>query len=254
MQISEHTFLVSGGSSGLGEACVRRFLGGGAAVIVGDLAAPGANLIDEYGGRLYFQPTNVTREDDVRSLIEQGERHLGPLRGAVICAGIARAERVLGRDGPASLDAFRRVIEVNLIGTFNVVRLAAEAISRHEPLEDGERGSIIMTASVAAFDGQIGQAAYAASKGGVAAMALPLARDLARHGIRVNVIAPGVFETPMMQAMPENVRQSLIDQTPFPTRLGDPDEFAALAQHILENRMLNASVLRLDAAIRMAAR
>ncbi|MGE4000218.1 MAG: SDR family NAD(P)-dependent oxidoreductase, partial [Planctomycetaceae bacterium] len=231
MQISEHTFLVSGGSSGLGEACVRRFLGGGAAVIVGDLAAPGANLIDEYGGRLYFQPTNVTREDDVRSLIEQGERHLGPLRGAVICAGIARAERVLGRDGPASLDAFRRVIEVNLIGTFNVVRLAAEAISRHEPLEDGERGSIIMTASVAAFDGQIGQAAYAASKGGVAAMALPLARDLARHGIRVNVIAPGVFETPMMQAMPENVRQSLIDQTPFPTRLGDPDEFAALAQH-----------------------
>src|SRR5690606_31184847 len=163
MQIAQHTFLVSGGSSGLGAACVRQLLRQGASVIVADLAPVDAALVEEYGPRLFFQPTDVTNEDHVRSVIEEGERQTGPLRGAVICAGIVDAERVLGRDGPASLDRFRRVIDVNLIGTFNVVRLAAEAIARHEPLDDGERGSIIMTASVAAFDGQIGQAAYSAS-------------------------------------------------------------------------------------------
>jgi NAD(P)-dependent dehydrogenase (short-subunit alcohol dehydrogenase family) len=254
MQINQHTVLVSGGSSGLGEACVRRFLRQGARVIIADLAPPGAEITNEFGSRVFFQPTDVTREDDVRALLQAGEEHAGPLRGAVLCAGIAHAERVLGRDGPASLDAFRRVIEINLVGTFNVVRLAAEAIARQQPLDDGERGAIVMTASVAAFDGQTGQAAYAASKGGVAAMALPLARDLARQGIRVNVIAPGVFETPMVGAMPENVRDSLLGQTPFPQRFGDPDEFAALVQHAFENHMLNASIIRLDAGIRMAAR
>jgi len=254
MQIAQQTFLVSGGSSGLGGACVRRLLQQGASVIVADLAPVDAEIVDQYGSRLFFQPTDVTSEDAVRSLIEEGQRQAGPLRGAVICAGIVHAERVLGREGPASLDAFRRVIDVNLIGTFNVVRLTAEAIARQEPLDDSERGAIVMTASVAAFDGQIGQAAYSASKGGVAAMALPLARDLARHGIRVNVIAPGVFDTPMAASMPEKVRQSLAEQTPFPARFGDPDEFAALAQHIIENRMLNGSVIRLDGAIRMGAR
>ena len=254
MQIDQHAVLVSGGSSGLGEACVRRFLRHGASVIIADLAPPDAALTDEFGSRVFFKPTDVTCEGDVRSLIQAGEQHVGPLRGAVLCAGIAHAERVLGRDGPASLDAFRRVIEVNLVGTFNVVRLAAEAIARQQPLEDDECGAIVLTASVAAFDGQIGQAAYAASKGGVAALALPLARDLARQGIRVNVIAPGVFETAMVKEMPDKVRESLLGQTPFPVRFGDPDEFAALVQHAFENRMLNGSVIRLDAGIRMGAR
>ncbi len=254
MQISQKTFLVSGGSSGLGAACVRRFLRQNASVIIADLSPPDAALQEEYASRLFYQPADVTLEDGLQSLIQNGEQRLGPLRGAVICAGIIDAERVVGREGPASLDAFRRVIDVNLIGTFNVVRLAATAIARQEPLEDDERGAIVMTASVAAYDGQIGQAAYSASKGGVAAMALPLARDLARHGIRVNAIAPGVFETPMAKALPDKVRQSLVDQIPFPPRFGDPDEFAALAQHIIENRMLNCSVHRLDAAIRMSAR
>ncbi len=254
MQISQHTFLVSGGSSGLGAACVRRLLDHDASVIIADLSPPEAALQKEYASRLFYQPADVTLEDGLQSLIQKGEQQLGPLRGAVICAGIIDAERVVRREGPASLDAFRRVIDVNLIGTFNVVRLAAAAIARQEPLEDDERGAIVMTASVAAYDGQIGQAAYSASKGGVAAMALPLARDLARHGIRVNAIAPGVFETPMAKALPENVRQSLVDQIPFPARFGDPDEFAAMVQHIFENRMLNGSVIRLDAAIRMSSR
>ncbi|MBX3436072.1 MAG: SDR family NAD(P)-dependent oxidoreductase [Planctomycetaceae bacterium] len=252
MQISNHTFLVSGGSSGLGGACVQRLLNHGASVIVADLVPPPQHLADQYGARLFFQRTDVTSEADVRSVIATGEPQTGPLRGAVICAGVVHAERVLGRDGAASLDAFRRIIDINLNGTFNVVRLAADAIAQHEPLEDGERGVLVMTASVAAYDGQIGQAAYSASKGGIVAMVLPLARELARYGIRINAIAPGVFETPMVQSMPEKLRLSLIEQVPFPSRLGSPDEFAALTEQILTNRMLNGTVIRLDAAIRMS--
>ncbi len=254
MQIAGQTILVSGGSSGLGAATARRFLDQGASIIIADLATPEASRADDYQTRIFHQPTNVTSDEDVRSLITEGQNRLGPLRGAVICAGIAHAERVVGRNGAASLDAFRRVIEVNLIGTFNVARLAAEAMAVHEPLSDDERGAIVMTASIAAFDGQIGQSAYAASKGGVAALALPLARDLARHGIRVNVIAPGVFETAMFAGVSDEIRESLIQQIPFPHRLGHADEFAALAQHAFENVMLNGTTIRLDGALRMSAK
>jgi NAD(P)-dependent dehydrogenase (short-subunit alcohol dehydrogenase family) len=197
---------------------------------------------------------DVTSEGDVRAAIDVGEAQFGRLRGAIHCAGVLHAEPLLGRNGVASLEEFRRVIEINLTGTFNVIRLAAEAISHNEPDEDGERGVIILTSSTAAFDGQIGQASYAASKGGVASLTLPLARELGRHGIRVVSLAPGVFETPMMQAAPERVRQSLIEQIPFPRRFGQPVEFAALAAHIFENHMLNGCVLRLDGALRMGPR
>ncbi|MCA9075535.1 MAG: SDR family NAD(P)-dependent oxidoreductase [Planctomycetaceae bacterium] len=254
MQLANQTILISGGSSGLGAATARRFLDQGASVIIADLASPDVTMVEGHEGRVFHQPTDVTSEEDVRSLIAEGENRLGPLRGAVICAGIAHAERIVGRNGAASLDAFRKVIEVNLIGTFNVARLAAKAISKHEPMADEERGALVMTASIAAFDGQIGQAAYSASKGGVAALALPLARDLARHGIRVNVIAPGVFETPMFDGISDEFRDSLIQQIPFPHRLGHADEFAALAQHAFENIMLNGTTLRLDGALRMAAK
>lgn len=254
MQLTDQTVLISGGSSGLGAATAKRFLGQGASIIIADLASPEAAMVSEHEDRVFHQPTDVTSEEDVRSLITEGENRLGPLRGAVICAGIAHAERIVGRNGAASLDSFRKVIDVNLIGTFNVARLAAEAIAKQDPMADDERGAIVMTASIAAFDGQIGQAAYSASKGGVAALALPLARDLARHGIRVNVIAPGVFETPMFDGITDEIRESLIQQIPFPHRLGHADEFAALAQHAFENVMLNGTTLRLDGALRMAAK
>jgi NAD(P)-dependent dehydrogenase (short-subunit alcohol dehydrogenase family) len=181
-------------------------------------------------------------------------RNFGGLHGAVNCAGIASAERVLGREGPHSLKSFSKVVEVNLIGTFNVIRLAAEAMAKNEPTHGGERGVIVNTASVAAFDGQIGQVAYSASKGGVAAMTLPVARELARHGIRVVAVAPGIFETPMLAGLPEAARESLGKQALFPQRLGRPDEFAALVRHIIENEMLNGEVIRLDAAIRLPPR
>ena len=191
----------------------------------------------------------------VRRAVQAAQEAFGGLRGAINCAGVAIAERVLGKEGPHALDHFARVVQVNLIGTFNVIRLAAEAIARAEPLgASGERGVIVNTASVAAFDGQIGQVAYAASKGGVVAMTLPLARELARFGIRVMTIAPGIFDTPMLAALPEPARLSLAQQVPFPHRLGDPTEFAALARHIVENEMLNGEVIRLDGAIRMAPR
>jgi NAD(P)-dependent dehydrogenase (short-subunit alcohol dehydrogenase family) len=195
--------------------------------------------------------TDVTDEDSVRSALEEA-LELGDLRGAVNCAGIAGAEKVLGREGPHSLDSFARVVEVNLVGTFNVIRLVAEAISGNEPLESGERGVIVNTASVAAFDGQIGQVAYAASKGGVVSLTLPVARELADSGIRVVTIAPGIFDTPMMAGLPEDARVSLGEQVPFPSRLGKPEEYAALVGHIVENEMLNGEVIRLDGAIRMA--
>jgi NAD(P)-dependent dehydrogenase (short-subunit alcohol dehydrogenase family) len=208
-------------------------------------------MFEEFSDRVIFAPTDITSEADVRSAIATGESRCGPLRGVVACAGVLGAERVLARDGVASLQEFRRVVDVNLTGTFNTVRLAAEAIARSETLENGLRGVIVMTSSISAFEGQIGQAAYAASKGGVASLTLPLARELGQHGIRVVSIAPGVFDTPMMQAAPDKVRQSLVDQIPFPRRFGHVDEFASLVCHIFENDMLNGCVLRLDGALRM---
>ena len=209
MQIDSSTILVTGGSSGLGAACVEQLAQRGARVIIVDVAPPRGDSAREFSDRVLFAQTDVTSEADVRSAIAAGEKRFGPLRGVVTCAGVLLAERVLGRDGVASLEAFRRVIDVNLTGTFNTVRLAAEAIARSEPQADDLRGVAVMTSSVSAFEGQIGQAAYSASKGGVAALTLPLAREFGQHGIRVVSIAPGVFDTPMMQAAPDKVRQSL---------------------------------------------
>lgn len=254
MQIQNHTFLVTGGSSGLGAACVRRLAQAGGQVIIADLnEAAGAELAAELGEAVRFVRVNVTSAADVDTAVTTALTTFGALHGVINCAGIAIAAKLLDRDGnPHDLDAFNKVIQVNLIGTFNVSRLAAAAMSKGEPNAAGERGVIINTASVAAFDGQIGQVAYAASKGGVVALTLPLARELARSGIRVMTIAPGIFETPMMAGLPEKARQSLGEQVPFPSRLGRPDEYAALAQHIIENEMLNGEVIRLDGAIRMA--
>lgn len=254
MKLENTTVLISGGSSGLGAACCLRFASLGANVVIADLLPPRNELPSEVASRVRFVRTDVTQEADVQSAVNTAVAEFGGLSGVIVCAGILHAERVLGREGPASLAAFRRVIDVNLVGAYNVVRLAAEAMSRQSPDEDGERGVVVMTASVAAFDGQIGQASYSASKGGIASLTLPLARDLARHGIRVVSIAPGVFETPMMQVAPDKVRQSLIDQTPFPNRLGKPEEFAATVEHIFENRMLNGCTIRLDGALRMSAK
>jgi NAD(P)-dependent dehydrogenase (short-subunit alcohol dehydrogenase family) len=223
-------------------------------VVVADLAPPREEILGHLAGQAFFAKTDVTSEADVRAAIAAGEDRLGPLRGVVACAGILHAERVLGRNGGASFEAFRRVIEINLNGTFNTIRLAAEAIAKSPPMEDDLRGVVVMTSSVSAFEGQIGQAAYSASKGGVAALTLPLARELGSQGIRVVSIAPGVFDTPMMQAAPDKVRQSLAEQIPFPHRLGNPEEFAAMVCHVFENNMLNGCVLRLDGAIRMGAK
>jgi NAD(P)-dependent dehydrogenase (short-subunit alcohol dehydrogenase family) len=247
VRIEGHTFLVAGGGSGLGGAAGRLLAQAGANVVVADLKGEG---LPE---NVHFVETDVTDERGVRSAVGAA-LEFGGLHGAVNCAGVATAEKVVGREGPHPLDSFERVVRINLIGTFNVVRLAVEAISRNEPAEGGERGVIVNTASVAAFDGQIGQAAYAASKGGVVAMTLPLARELARDGIRVMTIAPGIFDTPMLAGLPEDARESLGGQVPFPSRLGKPEEYAALVRHIVENEMLNGEVIRLDGAIRMAAR
>ncbi|QDV39354.1 SDR family NAD(P)-dependent oxidoreductase [Tautonia plasticadhaerens] len=255
MQLDGRTFLIAGGSSGLGAACARRLTGRGASVVIADIdERRGATLASELGDRAAFAPADVTDEDGVGRAIATARDRFGDLHGAVVCAGIHRAEKVLRRDGVASLDAFRRVVEVNLVGTFNVVRLAADALRSAPEGEDGERGVIVMTSSIAAYESQVGQAAYAASKGGVASMTLPIARELSRFGIRVVSVAPGVFETPMMVGVAEDVRRSLADQIPFPPRFGQPDEFAALVEHIITNRMLNGAVLRLDGAMRMQAR
>ena len=246
MQIEGTTFLVAGGGSGLGAATTSMLSASGARVVVADLEGEAPE-----DGR--FVEADVTDEKSVRSAVEEA-RGLGDFRGAVNCAGVASAEKVLGREGPHSLDSFSKVVQVNLIGTFNVIRLAAEAIAETEGLKSGERGVIVNTASVAAFDGQIGQVAYAASKGGVVSLTLPVARELASSGIRVVTIAPGIFDTPMMAGLPENARTSLGDQVPFPSRLGKPEEYAQLVKHIVENEMLNGEVIRLDGAIRMAPR
>ena len=253
MNIPSATFLVTGGGSGLGAATARTLVATGGNVVIADWnEASGRATADELGSHARFQKTDVTDEASVRQAIDAAVSTFGPLRGAINCAGIGIALRVVGKEGPHDLESFSRVIQVNLIGTFNVIRLAGMAMSTTEPLADGERGVIINTASVAAFDGQIGQAAYSASKGGVVAMTLPIARELARFGIRVVTIAPGLFDTPMLAGLPEEARKSLGQQTPFPTRLGQPSEFAALVKHIVENVMLNAETIRLDGALRMA--
>ena len=255
MKIQGSTFLVTGGSSGLGAASVTRLAHAGANVIVADLnEVEGQRLADELGGAVHFVKTDVTSESDVRAAVDAAVDSFAALNGVVNCAGIAIAAKVVSSRGVHGLEAFNKVIQVNLVGTFNVIRLAAEVMIPQEPGPGGERGVIINTASVAAFDGQIGQAAYAASKSGIAGMTLPVARELAQHGIRVMTIAPGIFDTPMLAGLPEKARQSLGQQVPFPSRLGNPDEYAALAMHIIENEMLNGEVIRLDGAIRMAPR
>jgi len=255
MQLSESTFLVAGGSSGLGAACVRMFSQCGANVVIADLnAEAGEQLAAHSSLRIRFVRTDVTDESDVQNAVSAALKNFGKLNGAVNCAGILPPERVLGKTGPQALSSFSKVINVNLIGTFNVLRLVAAAMVQSGPNSEGERGVIVNTASVAAFDGQVGQASYAASKGGIASMTLPVARELARYGIRVVTIAPGIFDTPMMASLPDQARRSLGEQVPFPARLGRPEEFAALVRHIIENVMLNGTVIRLDGALRMSAK
>jgi NAD(P)-dependent dehydrogenase (short-subunit alcohol dehydrogenase family) len=252
MRIEGNSFLVTGGASGLGGATARMIAEAGGFVTIADVnAEAGAEMARSLGGRARFVRTDVTDEASVRAAVDAAQEP-GALRGALNAAGIAIADKVLGRTGPHPLDAFARVIGVNLIGTFNVLRLAAAAMAAAEPTAGGERGVIVNTASVAAFEGQIGQIAYAASKGGVVALTLPAARELARSGIRVMTIAPGIFDTPLLAGLPEPARISLGQQVPFPSRLGRPEEYAALARHIIENEMLNGEVIRLDGAIRMA--
>jgi NAD(P)-dependent dehydrogenase (short-subunit alcohol dehydrogenase family) len=253
MQIHDRTFLVTGGGSGLGAACARRLAARGGRVVIADVQKDvGAALASELGEHARFVETDVTSRQSAEACVAAAVSQFGALHGLVNCAGIALAERVVGKTGPHRLDSFARVIGVNLIGTFNMISVAAAAMSGNEPLPSGERGVIVNTASVAAFDGQIGQAAYAASKAGVAGLTLPVARELARFGIRVMTIAPGIFETPMLGQLSAEIRNSLGQQTPFPARLGRPDEFAALVEHIVENEMLNGETIRLDGAIRMA--
>ena len=255
MQIASHTFLITGGASGLGAACARMLAGGGANVVVADVNdAAAATLCDELGSNVRFLDVDVADAEEVQAGIALATGQFGRLDGVVNCAGIIGASRIVGKAGPHDLALFERVVRVNLIGTFNVLRLAAAAMTTNPPGTDGERGVIINTASVAAFEGQIGQAAYSASKGGVAALTLPTARELARFGIRVMAIAPGVFETPMMAGMTEEVRSSLVEQCVFPPRLGRGEEFAQLVQQIIENPMLNGSMIRLDGAMRMGAK
>jgi NAD(P)-dependent dehydrogenase (short-subunit alcohol dehydrogenase family) len=254
VEITGRTVLVTGGGSGLGAATARMVVEHGGSVVVADVDRDrGRRVADELGERARFVATDVTDEASVRGAVGAAA-DAGGLHAAVSCAGIALAERVLGRQGPHDLARFAATVQVNLVGTFNVNRLAAEAMAANDPGPDGERGVLVNTASVAAFDGQIGQAAYAASKAGVAGMTLPVARELARHGIRVMAVAPGIFDTPMLAALPADARASLATQVPFPSRLGRPDEYAALVRHILENPMLNGETIRLDGAIRMAPR
>jgi NAD(P)-dependent dehydrogenase (short-subunit alcohol dehydrogenase family) len=252
MQISGRTALITGGASGLGAATARRLTSLGARVILADVNEDvGRALEQELSGQAVFAKTDVTDEASMKAAVETAAQN-GGVHILVCCAGIATAERVLGKQGPLDLQRFSRVIQVNLIGTFNAIRLAGERMAQNEPNEEGERGVIVTTASVAAFEGQIGQVAYSASKGGVMAMTLPIAREFARIGVRVVSIAPGIFDTPMMVGLPEQARISLGQQVPFPSRLGRPEEYAFLLQHIVENPMINGETIRLDGAIRMA--
>src|SRR5580693_3941944 len=244
MQIADHTFLVTGGGSGLGAACAQRFVAGGGRVVIADVQkAAGEALASELGSKARFVETDVTNRASAERCVEAAVREFGGLHCLVNCAGIALAERTVGKEGPHRLESFSRVINVNLIGTFNMIAVAAAAMAKGDASAGGERGVIVNTASVAAFDGQIGQAAYSASKGGVVGMTLPIARELARYGIRVLTIAPGIFETPMLKGLPQEVQDSLGKMVPFPPRLGRADEYAALALHIVENAMLNGETI-----------
>ncbi len=251
MDIQGKVFIVTGGASGLGEGTARMLAAAGGKVVIADMQDRGEQVAAEIGGA--FVKCDVSSEADGQAVVAKAQS-LGKLMGLVNCAGIAPAEKTVGKTGPHSLAVYRKVIQVNLVGTFNMIRLAAYAMSRNEPESTGERGCIINTASVAAYDGQIGQAAYSASKGGVVGMTLPIARDLARSGIRVMTIAPGIFGTPMMFSFPQEVQDSLAAAVPFPSRLGTPQDYAKLARHIFENDMLNGEVIRLDGAIRLAPR
>jgi NAD(P)-dependent dehydrogenase (short-subunit alcohol dehydrogenase family) len=253
MQIKGNTFIVTGGASGLGEGTVRMLVENGANAVIADLQADkGEALAKQLGARTRFVKCDVTSESDGQAAVEAALKSFGALQGLVNCAGIAIAERTVKKEGPHALASFARVVGINLIGTFNMIRLAAVAMAKGQPNAVGERGVIVNTASVAAFDGQIGQAAYSASKGGVVGMTLPIARDLSRDAIRVCTIAPGIFETPMLLGMSKDVQDALAKQVPFPPRLGKPADYAQLVKHIVENEMLNGEVIRLDGAIRMA--
>ena len=253
MKINGSTFIVTGGSSGLGAATVETLLAEGGNAVIADVnRAAGEGLAQRLGKQACFIETDVTREDHAQAAVRLALETFGGLHGLINCAGIGLGEKTIGKEGPHALATFARVININLIGTFNMIRVAADAMSKQQPNAAGERGVIVNTASVAAFDGQVGQPAYSASKAGIVGMTLPIARDLARSGIRVMTIAPGIFETPMLKGLPQDVQDSLGKQVPFPSRLGRPPEYAALVKHIVENEMLNGETIRLDGAIRMA--
>ncbi len=253
MEITNNTFIVTGGASGLGAATVRALHESGANVVIADMnSEQGEALAAELGDRVVFKTTDVASEEDAQATVDLAVSHFGSLCGLVNCAGIGGAAKTVGKHGAHPLDTFSKTIQVNLIGSFNMARLAATAMQDNEPTADNERGVIINTASIAAYDGQIGQAAYAASKGGVVSMTLPMARDLSRQGIRVMTIAPGLFLTPMLEALPEEVQAALGASVPYPPRLGKPAEYASTVKHIIGNVMMNGETIRLDGALRMA--
>ena len=254
MRVEGSTIMVTGGSSGLGAATVRLLHSRGASVVIADVNPDGESAAVKLGDRALFVRTDVTQEQDALEAVRQAQTHFTTLHGLVNCAGVAPSERIIGKTGPHSIISFTRAININLIGTFNMLRLAAAAMSSNEPDHGGERGVIINTASISAYEGQIGQAAYSASKAGVIGLTLPAARELARDGIRVMTIAPGIFDTPMMAGFPQAVQRSLAQTVPFPPRLGQPEEYAQLVASILEQPMLNGETIRLDGALRMAPR
>ena len=253
MDIRDHVALITGGASGLGEACARMIVSEGGKALLADVnQVRGEALAKELGAAARFVRCDVTGSAEMQAAVEAARAAFGAVHFAICCAGIGPPKRVLGREGPMPLEDFSQVIQINLIGTFNTIRLAAAAMARNAPNSEGERGVIVTTSSVAAYEGQIGQAAYTASKAGIAGMTLPIAREFAQHGIRVMTIAPGIFDTPLLSSLPEEAKVSLGKQVPFPPRLGRPDEFASLVRQILMSPMLNGSVIRLDGAIRMA--
>ena len=253
MKLENSVFIITGGASGLGAAAARQIVRGGGRVVIADLNEVGGHaLVAELGEASRYVKVNVVEEADVQAAIDLAISSYGAVHGAINCAGIGSPAKVLGKEGPQALDLFARIVNINLIGSFNVIRLVAQAMSKQDPNAEGERGVIINTASIAAYDGQIGQAGYSASKAGVVGMTLPIAREFARIGVRVLTIAPGLFETPMMAALPKEAQESLGRSVPFPARLGRPSEFAQLVQAIIENVMLNGETIRLDGALRMA--
>ena len=255
MKIEHCIAIITGGASGLGEACVRAIVAGGGKAAIFDLQAGRAGkLISELGSSVIFANTDVTSDESVQAAISKTVTAFGGINAAINCAGVGDPAKLLSKKGPMPLSFFNRVVQINLVGTFNVIRLAVEQMVKNTPNEDGEKGVIVNTASVAAFDGQIGQPAYSASKAGVVGMTLPLARECANYGVRVMTIAPGLFDTPMLASLPEEARDALGKMAPFPQRLGKPSEYAGLVQHIIENPMLNGEVIRLDGAIRLAAK